>query len=114
MPGYNHKITKYIPQATVLMRLTPEATRFLYGRIMDALNKKKGVNLIFQGWRGAISLVESPEQGKEVKLIVFGEKGPVCTEQKGYTGKWSHCEMAVKASTALPLLRDFLNSTEGA
>jgi hypothetical protein len=108
MPGYKYLVTKYFKApATMLLRLNSQDTRFLLQRIQEAVEKNSGVNLIYVGHRGGISITESPEKGQELKFIVYGQNRPVHSEMEGYDGPWSHCEIAVERSAGMHGLEEF-------
>lgn len=106
MPGYEPRYTSRIKRANVIIRLNRETTRFLVGRIEDAVNRGTGVNLVLMNYRGAVSLVYSPEEGDQVKFIAFGPGTPVMSPMKGYNGQWSHVEIAVDPGEAAPVMEE--------
>ncbi len=108
MPDYTAEYTQYTKKSDVLIRLTYDDTRFLAGRIKDALERKTGVNLVFLKMNGAFSQTASAECGREIKCIAYNRSGiRVESEMRGYNGRWSHVEIALPFE-ALEDLEDFL------
>ncbi len=94
MPEYDPLLTAYTKPVDILIRLTPSDTRFLLSRIQQAVAKETGVNLIFNAFRGAFSLVRTKEHGEELKCIGYGASGyRVESQMRGYNGPYSHVEL---------------------
>jgi hypothetical protein len=112
MPEYKPKVTVYTPKVSVLLRLTPDDTRFLLDRIRQAIDSKTGVNLVFRDWRGAFSVTWCPEHGDEIKCIGFNQAGfRVESPMRGYKGRWSHCELTYDMNS-IEHLRQFIEKAE--
>lgn len=113
MPGYKPLKTDYFNEpCNVLIRLNKDDTKRLVKRLNEILPKESGVNLILLDMRGAISITESDERGRQIKFIAFSDKATFSpdTEQKGYTGKWSHIEISVPAEDGMGTVKKFINS----
>lgn len=113
MPEYEPQITTYTKPVNILMRLTKGDTRFLYGRIRQAMERATGVNLIFVGFQGAFSLVYSPERGTQIKCIGYQASGNrVESDMKGYNGPWSHVELTYPVDSLIDMER-FIEAAHG-
>jgi len=113
MPGYRPLKTEYFNEpCNVLVRLNKEDTKRLVNRLNEILPKGGGVNLILLNMRGAISLTESDERGRQLKVIAFSDRATFSpnTEQKGYTGKWSHFEISVSSEDGVGIVKKFIDS----
>jgi len=113
MPGYRPLKTEYFNgPCNVLVRLNKGDTQRLVNRLNEILPKEGGVNLILLNMKGAISMTESDERGRQLKFIAFSDRATFSpdTEQKGYTGRWSHIEISVSTEGGVGILKKFINS----
>jgi len=113
MPRYRPLKTEYFNEpCNVLVRLNKDDTKSLVNRLNEILPKGGGVNLILLNMRGAISITESDERGRQLKFIAFSDRATFSpdTEQKGYTGKWSHFEISVSIEDGLGIVKKFIDS----
>ena len=113
MPSeYKPLATKYLSSANVLIRLTKKDTLFLLRQLQDAVDRHTGVSFVYVGMTNAISLTHSDEQGRQIKCIAYNRGGAVVkSHMKGYTGPWSHIEMAMPL-TSLKGIRQFMDEVE--
>ena len=112
MPGYKPLKTEYFDEScNVLIRLNREDTTTLQRRLDEILPKEGGVNLILLNMKGAISITESDERGRQLKFIAFSDKATFSpeTEQRGYTGNWSHVEISTPFQDGVSIIRKFIN-----
>jgi len=86
-----------LPRTNVLIRLNPDDTKFLLGRVREAVRRGTGVNLILESLRAAACLIESKERGKQISLNTYSDSLSyrVETPMKGYNGPWSHIELVM-------------------
>ena len=113
MPGYRPLKTEYFTEpCNVLVRLNKDDTERLVNRLNEILPKEGGVNLILLNMKGAISITKSEERGRQLKFIAFSDRATFSpeTEQKGYTGKWSHVEIVVPVEDGVGIVRKFIDS----
>ena len=101
-----------MPRANVLIRLTPEDTKFLAGRIEDAARRGTGVNLILQSLRAAACLIDSRERGKQISLNTYSDNLSyrVETPMRGYNGHWSHIELVMNPKLGQRQLETFIDT----
>jgi hypothetical protein len=87
----------YLPRGNLLLRLNASDTKFLLRRIQDAIEKGAGANLIFFGVRAAICEIDTPEHSREISINAYSNEMTfrVESDQKGYTGEWSHAEIVM-------------------
>ena len=112
MPGYKPLKTEYFDEScNLLIRLNREDTITLQRRLDEILPKEGGVNFILLNMKGAISITESDERGRQLKFIAFSDKVTFSpeTEQKGYTGNWSHIEISIPFQNGVDVIRKFIN-----
>ena len=112
MPGYTPLKTEYFTgPCNVLVRLNKDDTKRLVNRLNEILQKEGGVNLILLNMKGAISITKSEERGRQLKFIAFSDRATFSpdTEQKGYTGKWSHVEIVVPVEDGVSIVRKFID-----
>ena len=113
MPGYKPLKTEYFDEScNVLIRLNREDTITLQRRLDEIFPKEGGVKLILLNMKGAISITESDERGRQLKFIAFSDKATFSpeTEQKGYTGIWSHVEISTPFQDGVSIIRKFINN----
>lgn len=114
MPKLTPIHVQELPRCNVLMRLTPGETRFLQGRIGQAVAQGKGVNLILWQVRMRACVIETDERGRELSINAFGDKDShvVRAEQRGYEGGYTHVEMVLDLRNGLDALGRFLDAAE--
>ena len=98
MPNYQVPKKLYCGSPSVTLRLTKEHTRGGLSQFQDAVKRGVGLSLVFEGWRGAISLIWTPEHGHQIVVGAFGDKGRVISAMRGYSGPWSHVELTYPTS----------------
>lgn len=115
MPGYKPLKTEYFGEkCNVLIRLNRADTVTLKERLNEILEKDAGVNLILLDMNGGISVTESVERGRQLKFIAFSDEVTFSpdTEQRGYTGKWSHIEICTNINDGWTIARKIIKAIE--
>lgn len=111
MPGeYKPLITEYTGETNVLIRLTRSDSVALLEKLKDAISRDTGVSFVFLNMKGAVSLTNSDERKNQIKCIAY-DGARVTSEMKGYSGVWSHVELAMDPA-ASQSIRRFLDRIE--